>query len=63
MELTTDTKAFMTIRETARHLQLPEHLLRCWCKKGKLPGFQHGNRFYIDAPRLMADLRAGRMTD
>lgn len=59
----TEMKTFQTIRQTARSLQLPESVLRTWGKQGRLPGFQHGNRFYVDAPRLMADLRAGRMTD
>lgn len=59
----TEMKTFQTIRQTARSLLLPEHVLRTWAKQGKLPGFRQGNRVYVNTVQLMADLQAGRMTD
>ena len=53
-----------SIRETAKEKGVPEHLLRVLRKQGLLPGFQTGNRFYIDKARLdgvleeMCDRRA-----
>lgn len=58
-----EIRAFLTIRQAAKSLQLPENVLRTWGKQGRLPGFRHGNRVYVNTIQLMADLQAGRMTD
>ena len=38
---------FSTIRQFARAYALPEHMVRSLVKRGTLPGFSHGSRFYL----------------
>lgn len=47
---------FLTIRETAKTGILPEHLLRCWEKQGKLPCVYAGKKCLINFDVLVAQL-------
>ena len=53
------TQQYMTTRETAQELQVPENLVRRMVKSGAAQGFYSGNRFYIDVPafrEMLADM-------
>ena len=41
-------KQFLTIRETARELSIPEGFIRKEEKAGRVPGFKSGTRVYVD---------------
>lgn len=41
-------KQFMTIRQTARELDIPEGFIRREEKAGRVPGFKSGTRVYVD---------------
>ena len=43
---------YKTIRQYAASEEIPEWLLRQRQKRGTLPGFFSGNRFYIDCKKL-----------
>lgn len=39
---------YLTIRQTARELDIPEGFIRKEEKAGRVPGFKSGNRVYVD---------------
>ncbi|MBR0283253.1 MAG: hypothetical protein IJQ81_16955 [Oscillibacter sp.] len=41
-------KRYLTIRQTARELQIPEKYIRGEEKAGRVPGFKSGSRVYVD---------------
>ena len=41
-------KDFLTIRQAARALSIPEGFVRREQKAGRVPGFKSGNRVYVD---------------
>lgn len=41
---------FMTIRQAARELSIPECFIRKEEKAGRVPGFKSGARVYVDVP-------------
>ena len=41
-------KDFLTIRQTARALNIPEGFIRKEEKAGRVPGFKSGKRVYVD---------------
>lgn len=47
---------YLTINATAKHYELPEWMLRSLLKRGELPGFYAGSRFYIDTQLLTEKL-------
>ena len=49
---------YLTINATAKHYDLPVWMLRTLQKRGELPGFSSGNRFYVDCELLMQHLEA-----
>lgn len=53
---------FQTIRQAARYLEIPEHLVRSLVAQGVCPGIYSGNRFlvHIEALREYLDAASGR---
>ena len=55
-----------TIRQTVKIVGLNEYSIRCMVKRGSVPGFRVGNRFYVDLvqfqEQLDADSRAAVQT-
>lgn len=47
---------FLTIRQTAKALGVPETFVRREVKRGGVPGFRCGNRAYIDVAKFAAKL-------
>ncbi len=47
----------LTIRQCAALNILPEHALRTMAKKGQLPGFSVGSRYYVNVGKLIALLQ------
>ena len=47
---------FLTIRQTAKALGVPETFIRREVKRGGIPGFRCGNRAYIDVTKFAANL-------
>ena len=41
-------KNFLTIRQAARELEIPEGFIRKEEKAGRVPGFKSGTRVYVD---------------
>ena len=56
---TTERQAprYKTIRATARETGISAYRLRMWYAEGALPGFAAGNRWMVDVPALLAQLR------
>lgn len=48
----------LTIRQCAEAGPLPEFTLRTMQRRGELPGFQTGNRFYVNYTKLIDKLEA-----
>ena len=48
----------LTIRQCAAAGPLPEFTLRTMQRRGELPGFQIGNRFYVNYTKLLDKLEA-----
>ena len=49
---------FLTIREAAKAVGLPHTCLRTMLANKSLPGFQSGNRYYVNVDLLIAKLDA-----
>lgn len=49
---------FLTIREAAKAVGLPHTCLRTMLVNKSLPGFQSGNRYYVNLDLLVAKLDA-----
>ena len=49
-------KKFLTVRQTARELGIPETVIRRLLKAGNVPGFRTGNRDYINVERFRETL-------
>ncbi|WP_418544661.1 hypothetical protein [Hominenteromicrobium sp.] len=49
---------FQTIRQTAKFLDIPEHLLRSLVARGVCPGVYSGNRFLVHVEALREYLDA-----
>ena len=49
---------FQTIRQTARELKIPEHLVRSLVAQGVCPGIRSGNRFLVHTEALREYLDA-----
>lgn len=47
---------FVTIREVAKTGLLSEHALRVMVRRGEVPGFRSGNRFYVNFNKLVEKL-------
>ena len=43
---------FQTVRQTAKFLDIPEHLLRSLVARGVCPGVYSGNRFLVHVEAL-----------
>ena len=43
--------------------KVPLTRLRGWIKQNRVDGFRSGNRFYIDAPALLARIEAGEFKE
>lgn len=43
---------FQTIRQVARTLDVPEHLIRCMVAEGTCPGIYSGTRFLVHVEAL-----------
>lgn len=43
---------FKTVRQTARYLEIPEHLIRSMVAQGDCPGIYSGNRFLVHVEAL-----------
>lgn len=56
-------KTYMTIRQTAHGIGLPEWAIRARLKRNKLPGFYAGSHYYINVPLLMEMLDAESRLD
>lgn len=54
-------KRYLTIRQTARAVGIPEHRIRAWVKVKNVPGFYGGTRFYVDVQKFQQLLDEGRM--
>lgn len=54
---------FRTVRQTARYLEIPEHLVRSMVAQGNCPGIYSGNRFlvHIEALREYLDAESRRV--
>ena len=50
-------KSYVTIREAAAYLGLPERILRVRLINRKLPGFYAGSRFYVNLSMLIEMLQ------
>lgn len=48
--------SFLTIKQTAKEFRISENALRGMQKRGELPGFFSGSRFYVHAEMLMEKL-------
>lgn len=49
---------FQTVRQVARYLEVPEHLIRSMVAKGECPGIYSGNRFLVHVEALREYLDA-----
>lgn len=49
---------FQTVRQVARYLGIPEHLIRCMVAKGECPGVYSGTRFLVHVEALREYLDA-----
>lgn len=49
---------FQTVRQTARLLNVPEHLIRALVSQGVCPGVYSGNRFLVHVEALREYLDA-----
>ena len=47
---------FLTPRRAAETMGLPLAMLRTKIKRGEVPGFQHGNRFYVNLDQFAQKL-------
>lgn len=47
---------FQTIRQTQRITGLSEYSLRNMVRRGEVPGFHSGKKFYVNVPELMKSL-------
>ena len=43
---------FQTVRQTARYLEVPEHLIRSMVAQGECPEIYSGNRFLVHVEAL-----------
>ena len=43
---------FQTVRQAARYLEVPEHLIRSMVAQGECPGIYSGNRFLVNVEAL-----------
>lgn len=50
---------FQTIREAAQSIGVPHSRIRDWQKRGLVPGFYSGSRYYVDVNRLREKLASG----
>ena len=59
---TTERQAprYKTIRATARETGISAYRLRMWYAEGALPGFAAGNRWMVDVPALLDQLRGSK---
>lgn len=49
---------FKTVRQAARYLEVPEHLIRSMVAQGDCPGIYSGNRFLVHVEALREYLDA-----
>lgn len=57
----TNEQRYLTIRQTARAVGVPEHRIRQWVKTQSVPGFYGGTRFYVNVQKFQQLLDEGRM--
>lgn len=63
MKNQTNQKAFATIRQAAEIVGLSHGLIRAWVKRGQVPGFYAGDRFYVNVVKFREALEAGAVGD
>lgn len=63
MKLELSNKQFTTIRQAAEIVGLSHSLIRAWVKRGQVPGFYAGDRFYINMAKFREALEAGAVGD
>lgn len=61
MNVNSGIKQYVSIRQAARIVGLSHGLIRVWVKRGQVPGFFGGNRFYVNLPRFLEKLDAGKI--
>ena len=56
---------FQTVRQAARYLEVPEHLIRSMVAQGECPGISSGNRFlvHVEALREYLDTASRRSNE
>ena len=54
-------RQYLTIRQTARELKIPEKFIRNEVKRGAAPGFMSGSRCYIDVTAFRDVLRRANL--
>lgn len=54
---------FVTIREAAKAVGLSHALIRQFVKRGQVPGFYNGDRYYVNLPAFIDALEAGAVGD
>lgn len=63
MKFSMNEKRFATIRQAAEIVGLSHGLIRVWVKRGQVPGFYAGDRFYVNVPKFREALEAGAVGD
>lgn len=54
-------KKYMTIRETAKELELTETYIRRLARTEGIPGFKSGNRVYVDVEAFKESMSTRRV--
>lgn len=52
-------KNLVSIREAAKIGPLSEYALRCLLRTGQLPGFFINKKYYVNYPKLLAEIELG----
>lgn len=63
MKISMSEKQFATIRQAAEIVGLSHSLIRAWVKRGQVPGFYAGDRFYVNMTKFREALEAGTVGD
>lgn len=61
MKVNSGIKQYVSIRQAARIVGVSHDRLRAWQKAGELPGFYSGSRYYVNLPRFLEKLDAGKI--
>ena len=52
----------LTIRDVSKKYGLPDFMLRSMQKRGELPGFYSGNRFYVNCDLFLKEIENKSMS-